>query len=252
MPLMDEFREEREAIKHGTPKQKYQYFKDYYRTPTIIAVVSAVFIGILVYQFVTRKDIAFYAALLNCSPYADNEWFIEEYVERAGIDLDEYDVTLDTGIYFQLNSVDEDTYITSEKLETYAGAGRLDVMVGAGDEFAYYANSILFRDLREILTPEQIEKYEPYFYYVDRSLMDTAMGATLNGYDENSVEIPDPRDPDSMKQPVPVALYVDHSDVLNRAYYFKNAEDGIAVGIYANSSHPENVLAFIDMLFAAE
>ena len=29
MPVMDEFKEEREALKHGTPKQKLAYFWDY-------------------------------------------------------------------------------------------------------------------------------------------------------------------------------------------------------------------------------
>lgn len=243
MPVMDEFREERESIKHGTPKQKYQYFKDYYRLPLIIFVLAAAFISILVYQFVTRKDSAFYAVMLNCSPYEENEWFKEEYTQRAGIDLDKLDVTLDTGIYFKLNSTDEDSYITTQKLDTYAGAGQLDVMLGAGDEFAYYANSILFRDLREVLSTEQIQKYELYFYYVDSALLAADSGLDI-------FNAPDPKNPQEMEHPVPVALYVESSEALNRAYYFKNAEDGIAIGIYANAPHPDNALSFIDYLLA--
>ncbi len=46
MPLMDEFREEREQIKKAPFPQKVQYFKDYYLLPTIfivfVSVVSAV------------------------------------------------------------------------------------------------------------------------------------------------------------------------------------------------------------------
>ncbi len=248
MPVMDEFREEREAIKHGTPKQKYQYFKDYYRLPLIIFLLASAFIGILIYQFVTRKDSAFYAVLLNCSPYEKNEWFTEEYTQRAGIDLNKVDVTLDTGIYFQLDSIDEDSYITTQKLETYAGAGQLDVMLGAGDEFAYYANSILFRDLREVLSPEQIQKYEPYFYYVDAALWD-APDSIQNDSGLDFSKIPNPGNPQEMERPIPVAIYVESSEALNRAYYFKNAEDGIAIGIYANAPHLDNTLNFIDYLF---
>lgn len=248
MPVMDEFREEREAIKHGTPRQKYQYFKDYYRMPLIIILLAFTFMGILIYQFVTRKDSAFYAVLLNCSPYEENEWFTEEYTQLVGIDLDKVDVTLDTGIYFKLNSNDEDSYITTQKLDTYAGAGQLDVMLGGGDEFAHFANSILFKDLREVLSPEQIQKYEPYFYYVDISLWDAANG-TQNDSGLEPSTVPDPRNPQEMEQPIPVAIFVESSEALNRAYYFKNAEDGIAVGIYANAPHPDNALAFIDYLF---
>lgn len=244
MPVMDEFREEREAIKHGTPRQKYQYFKDYYRMPLIILLLASAFIGILIYQFVTRKDSAFYAVLLNCSPYEENEWFKEEYTQRADIDLEQVDVTLDTGIYFKLNSNDEDSYLTTQKLDTYTGAGQLDVILGAGDEFAYYANSILFRDLREVLSPEQIEKYEPYFYYVDTALWDAA-----NNFNLDIFNAPDPRNPQEMEHPIPVAIYVESCETLNQAYYFKNAEDGIAVGIYANAPHLDNALNFIDYLF---
>ncbi len=248
MPVMDEFREEREAIKHGTPRQKYQYFKDYYRMPLIILLLACTFAGILIYQFVTRKDSAFYAVLLNCSPYEENGWFTEEYTQRAGIDLEKTDVTLDTNIYFKLNSNDEDSYITIQKLDTYAGARQLDMMLGAGDEFAHFANSILFKDLREVLSPEQIQKYEPYFYYVDAALWETS-GSVQNASGLDPSNVHDPRDPQGMERPVPVAIYVESSGKLNRAYYFKNAEDGIAVGIYANAPHPDKALLLLDYLF---
>lgn len=245
MPPMDEFREEREAIKHGTPRQKYQYFKDYYRLPLIIFVISAVFVGILVYNFVTRKDSAFYAAMLNSAPYEENEWFLGEYAETAGIDLDHYDITIDTGFYFKLNSSDEDSYLTTQKHETYAGAGQLDVMLGSGDEFAYFANSVLFKDLREVLSAEQLERYEPYFYYID-----TAIFEYQAGLDFDPDKIPDPKDPESMTDPVPVGIYVDGSNALNKAYYFRNAEDGTALSIYANTSHLDNTLKFIDYIMS--
>ncbi len=249
MPVMDEFREEREAIKHGTAKQKYQYFKDYYRMPLIIALLACTFIGILVYQFVTRKDSAFYAVLLNCSPYEENEWFTEEYTQCAGIDLNKVNVTLDTNIYFKLNSNDEDSYITTQKLDTYVGARQLDMMLGAGEEFAHFANSILFTDLREVLSPEQIQKYEPYFYYVDAALWQND-GSVQGASGLDPAKIPDPRNPQEMERPVPVAIYIESIEKLNRAYYFKNAGDGIAVGIYANAPHPDNAIAFLDYLFA--
>ena len=39
MAVMVEFKEEREALKHGTPKQKFTYFMDYYKWYVIIAVI---------------------------------------------------------------------------------------------------------------------------------------------------------------------------------------------------------------------
>lgn len=249
MPVMDEFKEERASIKTASVKQKYQYFKDYYRTPLIIAICVIVFAAILLYQFVSRKDSAFYAAMLNCSPYPDNQWFEEDFRKSAGIGADQYDVTLDTAVYLKMNSTDEDSMITIQKIETYSGGGTLDALIGGGDAFAYYANSVALRDLRDFMTDEQIQKYQDRFYYIDLALQNrlAEYTGTEEGFDWSTV--PDPGNPEEMEDPRPVAIFVDGSEKLDKAYYFKNAEKGVAMGMFANSSHPDNFTAFLDYLF---
>ena len=250
MPLMDEFREEREAIKHGTPAEKYQYFKDYYRTPLIIAIIALIIVGSFVYQYIAHKETAFYALMLNCSAYPENDRFLEGYADKAGISLDDYEITLDSAVYLDLDSTFEDSQIASQKIATYSGAGHVDVMMGGGDEFAYYANNVTFKDLRDVLTEEQLVKYEPYFYYFDEAILEEIGEVAMVGGDTSQLSLPDPKDPDSMERPVPVAIYIDSSTKLNEAYYFKNAEDGIAIGIFANAPHPENAQTFIDYIMA--
>lgn len=249
MPVMDEFKEERASIRTASTRQKYQYFKDYYRTPLIIVICVVAFAGILLYQFVTKKDSAFYAAMLNCSPYPDNEWFEEGFLESAGIDKEQYDITLDTAVYLKLNSTDEDSMITIQKIETYSGGGTLDVLMGGGDAFAYYANSVALRDLREFMTEEQLAKYQDSFYYIDLALQDKLQEYTAADEVFDWSAVPDPRKPEEMEDPVPVAVYVDSSEKLGQAYYFKNAENGVAMGMFANSSHPDHFTAFLDYLF---
>lgn len=239
MPVMDEFKEERDWIKTATPKQKYQYFKDYYRTPLILVLLGLCIAGVLIYHYVTYKDSAFWVAMINASDYEDNQWFAEKYNERAQIDLKKEELHFDTGFYFVNNSMDEYSYATVQKMETYMGAGELDVLMGGGEEFAYFANDVMLCDLRTILTPEQIEKYEPYFYYVEAftDAESSAENMKLN-----------PKDPSGMKNPVPVAIYVDSSEDLNKAYYFKNAEDGIAMGFFVNSSHRDKAITLLEFL----
>ena len=65
MAVMDEFKEEREALKHGTPKQKFTYFLDYYKWYVIIAVLVIAAGTYTIYEIVTKKDTAFYVCLLN-------------------------------------------------------------------------------------------------------------------------------------------------------------------------------------------
>ena len=251
MPVMDEFREERESIKQGTFKQKYQYFKDYYRTPLIITVLAASFILLLLFKFVTNKETAFYAAMLNCSPYDNTEQaFIQEYADAAGIDLAKSKITFDTVMYYKLDQVDETSYLTSQKLETFAGAGLLNVMLGTGEEFAHFANGIFFKDLREVLTTAQLEAYAPYLYYVDGALIQEAIDAqSAAGTGEPEPIVPlDPRHPEDMRDPIPIAIYVESSETLQSTYYFKDADKGIALGIYINSPHIDYDIAFIEYL----
>lgn len=250
MSVMDEFREERESIKNGTLKQKWQYFKDYYLLTVVIVLVAAIIIGAFIYNYVSAKENAFYAIMLNASSYDENEWFANEYMLAAAIDTSKYQVIFDDASYYKLNSNDEVSYTTMQKLQTYAGAGQLDAMLGTGEEFKYFANGVVFMDLRNLLSEEQLAKYEPYFYYVDDTLLDKADENAKNQLAIDDTNIPDPRKPEDMEQPTPVAIYVENSDKLNQSFYFPNAEDGIAIGIYSNTSHPENAVNFIDYLLS--
>ena len=247
MAVMDEFREEREMIKHGTKEQKIQYFKDYYRTPLIIAIVAVVFIGAFLYNYFTAKETAFYAAMLNASSYGEEEIFEQNFAQAAGIDLNRYSIFFDIGFYYKFGSTDEDTYITAQKLSAYTGAAALDVMIGSGAEFAVFANSPLFYDLRLVLNEEQIAAYEPYFYYVDEAVSEKLASSGIDSTE--FADFPDPRHPEEMEKPVPVAIFVDSSENLTQNYYFRNSEEnGVALGIYSNSTHVENAVKLIDYL----
>lgn len=67
MAVMDEFKEEREALKNGTPKQKLAYFWYYYKWHVIISVIIIGMLVSFIYQYANRKDTAFNAVLLNAS-----------------------------------------------------------------------------------------------------------------------------------------------------------------------------------------
>lgn len=245
MPVMDEFREERESIKQGTFKQKYQYFKDYYRTPVIVALVIAVLIGHLIYSLATHKDSALYALMLNCVQLEKNEGLTEEYAQYADIDLEKYTVDFDTGIFYNLNSSDSDNYNTIQKIVTYVGAGAVDVMLGGGDEFTYFAYSNMFLDLRTVLSEEQLQKYQPYFFYIDASLIEPDSMEQVDPSDYAN-----PKAPEDMGNPIPVAIYVESSNKLNNSYDFANANDGIALGIFVSTPHADNAVSIIDYLLS--
>lgn len=117
-----------------------------------------------------------------------------------------------------------------------------------GDEAVIknYANNTTFIDLREILTPEQISKYEDYFYYIDQAVIDEAEAQekALN-YDYVAV-YPDPKHPELMKDPIPVGIYLDNADTLKESYFFTGENPLIAVPL--NTKRAEMASLYIDFV----
>ena len=92
---MDEFKEERAAMKNGTPKEKLTYFFDYYKWHVIVGVIAVIFAVTLIHQVATRKDTAFYALMLNVSAYnymddSENANAFAEYAGKAKTGLQDY------------------------------------------------------------------------------------------------------------------------------------------------------------------
>lgn len=255
MAVMDEFKEERAALKNGTFKEKLSYFWYYYKWYVIGTICVVAFLGSFVHQFVTRKDTAFYAVMLNAStmnPLEADDPYALEYAEYAELDLNEYDIFFDTSLHIAENGMDENSYTSVQKLAVYTAASDLDVMVTDTDSFRKYAYSYTFHDLRDFLSAEQIEKYEPYFYYVDQKVV-AEIDAANSALDDTYVpDYKDPTKPEEMDTPIPVGIYLDHSTKLRESYYFRGPEgaaEHVVMGIYCNTTRTDNVMKFLDFVW---
>ena len=250
MAVMDEFREEREALKNGTPKQKLEYFWCYYKWHVIGTVAVLAIIVSFIYEAVTRKDIALYAAFLNGFTIAEDEGeaFEQNVTQAIGIDTAEYEIMIDTSMYIDLdNMTDENTYNTVQKMAVYIAAGEIDVMVTNTDTFQYYAYIDYLTDLSTVLTSEQMEAYEPYLYYIDYAVVEAKQEAADNP-EEYTGTYPDPTKPEEMSQPIPVGIRLDDAaEEFHNTYAFK--DEGV-FGIVVNGPNQENALSFLDYLLA--
>ena len=89
MAVMDEFKEEREALKNGTPRQKLAYFWYYYKWHVIIALVVIIMIVSFVKQLTDRKDPSFYAVMLNASLLdqmtSEQPDFVTDFAEKEDV-----------------------------------------------------------------------------------------------------------------------------------------------------------------------
>ena len=247
MAVMDEFREEREALKNAGLKKRISYFLYYYKWHVIIGILVIAGVGSVVYEMVTSKDNAFYAVMLNATELEPAAEFNQAFYDYAGIDLNEYNAFFDASIRISSDTgmADSMTMTSVQKLAVYLAAAELDVMVTDSASIQQYANSSAFYDLRDILSEEQILQYEPYFYYVDMAVVRRIEESKTNLDDTYEPTYADPTKPEDMAEPVPVGLYVDNAGLME-SYYF-SGED-VVIGVYSNTTHREAALKFIDYL----
>ena len=255
MALMDEFKKEREELRNGTFKDKLNYFWYYYKWYVIGILCALIVIVTLVYQIATEKEDAFKAVMLNANLLTEDGSYAEDFAEYADIDLNENIVFFDASLYITDDIMDADAYASIQKLTAYTMSEDVDIMVTDAHSFRKYAHNELFYDLRTILSEEQLEKYEPYFYYVDQKTIEE-----LNAYYENSdgsdetteITYPDPTKPEEMETPIPVGIYLHNSEKLQENFYFTQVEENgehVVVGIYIFTEHPETALQFLDFVF---
>jgi len=250
MPLMDEFKEEREALKNAGFKEKFEYFWDYYKTRTIIISMCVIFAIGFFYSMLTQKEEAIFVSMLNSVPGSEEtiSKFQDDFAAYAEIDTNKYNITYDTSISLSSSGLGQAVSNSVQRMTAYIASGRIDVIVGGSDLFAVEANQGIFADLRTILTEEQIAAYEPYFYYVDQAHIDMVNTAEhLLDITKELPEAPDPTKPEEMEDPVPVGLFVSHLPKISDAYYFTG--DYSALGVLVNAPHPETALQFVDFVF---
>lgn len=249
MPVMDEFKKEREALKNGTPKQKLAYFWDYYKWHVIIAAIVLATAISFIYQAVTRKSVALYALLLNAAEYSfmeDNSGNTSAFAEYAGIDESKYDIMYDTSVQF--GAVDD--YASAQKLMVYIAAAELDVIVSDPDSLTRYAYQENFYDLRKLLTDEQLSAYQDSFYYIDGAVAREISAASRDGNYDFVPEYGDPRRPEDMNDPIPTGIFLKESSPLLKDYYFRG--DEVAVSVLVNTERPEHALSFVDFLMQGD
>lgn len=251
MPVMDEFREEREALKHGTLKQKISYFFCYYKWHVIITIALIAFAVSMAHQILTQKENAFFAAFINTVELETAGNFVQGFTEYAGIDMNEFDVMFDTALRINPDpaSYDESTITSTQKVMVYLAAQEIDILAAGDTVMNSYAYNDSFYDLREILTAEQLAEYEPYFYYMDRTVAEERSEMDFTSADYSSLPAyPDPRNPEAMSDPIPVGIYLDSADTLKEHYYF--LDENALIAVAANTRHPETVSRYLEYIFS--
>lgn len=245
MPVMDEFKKERDELKQKGLKEKLSYYIYYYKWHTLAVIAIIAMVISIISNIVNHKDCAFYAGLINSADTVQSKEYVQSFAEFAGIDTNEYDVFFDTTMAINGDGRDDISISTYQRLTIYTAAGDMDILIAAPEIVERYAYNEVFYDLRDLLSSKEAALCEPYFYYIDQSVVNAVAEAQDSGQEYEAV-YPDPRHPEEMKDPIPVGLFLDDCKQLKENFFFASEE--LVLGVYINSKNVDTVVKFIEFI----
>ncbi len=263
MSVHEEIREQQKKLKGQGFKAHWNYFWEYYKIHTIVAICAIIFLIILVKDITDNKPYSLYAILLNSGASFSQDDIESQFEEYASLDTESTTCMVDTSSTYNTDVIDEMTIATSEKIMANISASELDVLAADSNLFAYYSYQDVYMDLREVFDESFLEENSDKIYYVDRGLVeyidsDEYQTFLLDGtYDENNEfaviaaeiyatgiypDIPI----EEMSDPVPVGIIISDSSVISSS----NAYIGQTpvAGIIVNTTRLDTAKAFLEFL----
>ncbi len=210
---------EKEKLRDMSFQDKLSYLWEYYKIHAIIGVAIVGFAVYIIHNIVTPNvETQLYAAILN-NTIPDEIWeqYKTDFTDQQQFDPATEDVTLNSSFY--MNSDGEYAMNMSTVLTTYIGAGEIDIMIAPESEFKNYAYNDFFDDLSDQLPTDVYTKLADYVYVSDTS--------------------------DNPQKKV-VGIYLTDTKLFKEN---ANNSDPYILGIVQNSSHKENAVEFLKMIY---
>ena len=245
MAVMDEFKEERALIKGQPFKKRFEYYWGYYKWHVFAVIIVASFITSYVYNIVTAKEAALTVALIDCnSDEATIDEYKNELMELMELNPKTHDITLDNSFF--LSSADTMAYSMAEVFFVKVAAGDIDVVLAPEDTFNRYVQNDIFVDIRDFLSPEQLEFYQDSFYYVDYAVIESEEIYETDFAETEFVDNAIHHSPENMEKPIPVGIYVTGTEEFQGKYYFQRESQEVVFGIISFVEDATYALQFLD------
>lgn len=171
MAVWDDIKKQHKKVRKKGFKAMVSYFWDYYKVPTAVIIVIALFSFYLIRDMASNLPYGFYAMMINSTMHPDGEVIGEDFAGYAGIDTSSYNVLIDTNQTLSTNSYNTYDVSTQERIMAITAAGDLDVMIADQSVFEQYARNSYMTDLRDLMSEDELKKYDGYIYYVDGAIL---------------------------------------------------------------------------------
>lgn len=249
MPVMDEFKEERAALKNQPFKKRLSYFWTYYKWYVLGGALALIVLIYVTVEIVTNKEEALFCIVVNSSPMDRDHEFAAEFMKYAGMDPNKYEVNINSALMLG-DQMSMDTVNTRELIMVYTATGDMDVAIMDTLAFETYCYTELFFNLSTILPADMLSSLEGKIYYRDNAVA-RELNAAWDAYESTEdITIPDPFKPEMMKEPMPVGIDISDSAALQNAYYYPGKP--VLLGLPATSDRTDTAIKFIEFLFAEE
>ncbi|MBR5579239.1 MAG: hypothetical protein IKW28_09635 [Lachnospiraceae bacterium] len=165
--LQDEIRVSQKQVKNLPWSKRLEYYWGYYKYHFIIILLLALLFGNVLHGILTRRETVLSIAYINAFPNIKDDIFIEDFEKYLNLNLKKQEVLLDSGYYISNDATSPQAATYHQKLSTRCMAGLLDVVVADETNFISYGKQGFFTDLRQILSPQQLEYYKDNLLYVE-------------------------------------------------------------------------------------
>ena len=242
MKISEYIKAERDKIKGKSWKERLAYFWDYYKWYVLIAVVALALLTHTVTTSLNKKEVVLKGILIDGIGTVEEPAVLQTFFDSAGINPEKQEVYLNTGL--ALNS-GIPSIVTTSYQRIHAGIGAADTDFLMGYEYAIqrfaYDTSHVFADLRDILSPEILAEQEEYLYYIDAAVIEK-----IKNEPQKEIPLPDPKKPEEMEQPVPVAVDISACGEFTSVYY--TPDTAVYIAVVTNAPHEKLVAQFIEFL----
>lgn len=240
----------KKIFKTGTTKQKVEYIMDYYKWHIIIVLFVLIFIGNTIYTNLTRKDYVLQGIFLSTSAETETVLDLEkDFLKKYPINSSSEDIFFDSSLYYRLDTESIDSTLSYQAIQVLTAriaAGEIDFLVADDVTLNNICYNQYFTDLSKILSEDQIKKYEPYFLYYDREVMEKMNSTDDTTKDGAEISLPNPSKPEQMKDPVPVMINITETETISILY--PGFTENYAIAFLANTKNTEKALEFLEYL----
>lgn len=247
MPVMDEFKEEREKLKEQSFQKKLSYFWTYYKWHVIGGAIAVFAIFMTVKGILTKTEDVLYGVILNGSSRSFEEDILADaFEEYLQLDTKEYSVSFNSTLHMA-DTLDPFGMEAQQFIMVYSAGNDLDIATMDFPRFQKYAYESFYVDLTTCLSSEMLDKLSDKLYYVDLAVLQKINNLQDNNQSVEGAELPDPKKPEEMEQPVPVGIDVSGCSRFTDAYRYE--EGPVYLGVIITSERKDMAVKFIEYLF---